>query len=64
MSNDNFSRLEEERKRLRNEFEEEARHRIETAIALAKVEWFAVSMSRISSEQRQKRTATLWLPGV
>ena len=43
MSNENFSRLENERKRLKNEFEEEAKHRIETAIALAKVEWFAVS---------------------
>ncbi|XP_065052034.1 centrosomal protein of 152 kDa-like [Rhopilema esculentum] len=41
MLGESYTQVEELRKKLKDDFEEETKHRIETAIALAKVEWFA-----------------------
>lgn len=46
----NISQLEKERKHLMESLNSEANHRIETAVALAKVEWFAVSRTESTTE--------------
>ena len=47
MLNQHFAKLEEEKKRIKESLDEESKHKVETAIALAKVEWFAVSRNSL-----------------
>ena len=43
LSSQQWSQLEEERRKIRDSFNDELNHRVQTAISVAKVEWFAVS---------------------